>query len=140
MGYDLHPRNKNIEVVSVGGMSWPFFLQDSGAGYVLGYGQNMVAGSYVYQQGNSGSPVSNDGYSVTSFEAKAMAKCFRGFVSVQRFVNDRWKAYPEEERERMKKETYNGVRTYRGEYHEDHMVKMEQIADFMEKSQGFKIY
>jgi len=141
MSYDLTPRNKKIEEISVGAFSWPIFLQETGMGYVLGYGANKNPGSYVYQNGANGSPVSNDGYKVNSFQAKAMAAVAKGFVSVQRFVNKEWENHPgtDEEKEILKKSHFDGARTYRGTWHEDRLIQLEKIAEFMENSRGFSI-
>lgn len=90
MSYDLIPRNKNIKEKRIGAFYWPIILQKTGMGYVLGYGSSLNFGQYVYNEGNCGSPVSNDGYKVSSFEAKSMAKVARGFVSVQKFNLKQW--------------------------------------------------
>ena len=87
MGYDLRPKNKNVEEMRINAFVWPFILQDTGMGYVLGYGAGMRPGTYVYLNGNNGSPASNDGYKVTATEAKTMAKIARGYLSVKAFVN-----------------------------------------------------
>lgn len=141
MSYDLIPKNKNVNELRVGSFSWPIFLQETGAGYVLGYGQGRTMGSYVYQQGNKGSPVSNDGYKVTSTEAKMIAKILRGFVSVQRYVNKEWEAIPEADREFLQKQKVMdyGTPLYRGTWHEDRLKEMEKIAEFAEQSKGFTI-
>lgn len=135
MGYDLNPKNKKIDSLSVGAFSWPIFLQDTGMGYVLGYGAGMKSGSYVYQQGNNGSPISNDGYKVTAAQAKMMAAIARGFVSVQRFVNKEWDALPPDELKQWEQSQY-----CRKKMHEDHLVFLEKFADFAEQSGGFSIY
>lgn len=118
----------------VGAFTWPIFLQDTGMGYVLGYGAGMRPASYVYQNNNNGSPSSNDGYKVTATEAKMMARVARGYVTVQRFVNKEWDELTPEDRA-MKEQSD----VYRKKVHEDHLEKLEQIADFMEKSGGFTI-
>jgi hypothetical protein len=140
MSYDLRAKNKDVKDMSVGAFTWPIFLQDTGMGYVLGYGAGMRPGSYVYQNGNNGSPASNDGYKVTATEAKMMAKVARGYISVQRFVNKEWDELPPEDRkEKEEWEARSQHKIYRTKVHEDHLKKLEQIADFMEKSGGFTI-
>jgi hypothetical protein len=136
MGYSLVAIKKNAKIseMPVGVFTWPIFLQDTGMGYVLGYGAGMLPASYVYQNGNNGSPSSNDGYKVTATQAKMMATVARGYVSVQRFVNKQWdELEPEDRAEREKSDVY------RKKMHEDHLKKLEAIADFMEQSGGFKI-
>lgn len=84
MGYYLKPRNKKVEPIRIGAFSWPIILQITGAGYIIGYGKGKGPASYVYQTGGIGSPVSNDGYSISAFESKAMARAAWGFASVKR--------------------------------------------------------
>lgn len=139
MGYELSPKNKKIKELRVGAFMWPIILQETGMGYVLGYGAGRTPASYVYQNGNNGSPASNDGYKVTAFEAKAMAKVARGFCSVQRFVNKEWDAIPEPEKTTMLEYTSRGAKLYRGTWHEDRLKEIEAFADFAENSRGFTI-
>jgi len=140
MGYTLQPKNKKIEELNIGAFSWPIFLQETGMGYILGYGSGRAPAQYVYNSGNHGSPASNDGYIVTSFEAKAMAKCAKGFVSVQRFVNKDWEDnFTVEQYDELIKRHYNGNKTYRSKWHEDRLKDLERIAEFMEQSRGFRI-
>lgn len=139
MAYDLIPVNKKVKELSIGAFAWPIYLQETGMGYVLGYGQAMMPGTYVYNNGNKGSPVSNDGYKVSSLEAKMMAKIARGFITVQRYVNKEWEAIPEEQVESLKASQTGFGPTYRHPWHEDRLKLIEQFADFAEQSKGFKI-
>lgn len=134
MGYDLNPKNKKLESLSVGTFSWPIFLQETGMGYVLGYGTAMKPGTYVYQNGNNGSPASNDGYKVSGKEAQMMAAVARGYVSVQRYVNKEWEEIPETELANYEASPY-----YRKKMHEDHLKFLEKFADWAEQSGGFTI-
>lgn len=138
MGYDLIPINKQIKCISVGAFSWPIYLQDTGMGYVLGYGAGFKPASYVYQNRNHGSPVSNDGYKVSSAEAKMMAKVARGYISVQRFVNKEWDELPKDAAKEYE-EANARHKIYRPKVHEDHLIWLEKFAEFAEKSKGFKI-
>ena len=141
MGYDLRPRNKKIDEFSIGAFSWPIILQETGMGYVLGYGKSMCPGQYVYQSGNNGSPASNDGYKVTSDQAKCMAKIARGFLSVQLFVNEEWDKLNEEERIAHEETKFDGKCIYRPAWRNKQVLdKIEQFAEFAEKSQGFTIH
>lgn len=110
-------------------------------GYVLGYGAGFKPGSYVYQNNNNGSPVSNDGYKVSSWEAKMMARVARGYVSVQRFVNEEWEQLSEETvKEYEQANERHSFKVYRAKMHEDHLIWLEKFAEFAEKSKGFKIH
>lgn len=134
MGYDLRAKNKNVKGISIGAFSWPMFLQETGAGYVLGYGAGLKPATYVYQNGNNGSPVSNDGYKVSSFESKMMAKIFYGFVSVQEFITKQWDDHSEEEKENMKKHDF-----YNKPWAKERLEQLKTIAKFMDESSGFSI-
>lgn len=141
MGYDLVPKSKDVEEISIGAFSWPIILQETGMGYVLGYGEGRSPGQYVYIPDKRGaSPASNDGYFVTSSEAKMMAAVGRGFVSVQRFINNEWDAMPEDQRKRdLEAKLIDGRKLYKQPWHEDRLKQIEQFCDFAEKSKGFKI-
>lgn len=136
MSYDLRPKNKEVDELRIGAFSWPIILQETGIGYVLGYGAGIAPASYVYQTGNHGSPASNDGYIVTAFEARAMAKAARGFVSVQRFMRKEWDSLTEEEQ--VRKEQTKDI--YKNPWHEDRIKLVETFAEFAEKSSGFRIW
>ena len=140
MSFDLIPKNKELDSIEVGAFTWPIFLQETGMGYVLGYGAAFKPGSYVYNNGNKGSPVSNDSYRVTSSEAKAMAKVARGYVTVQRCVNKEWEQLPESQQSYYENAKSLGEQPlYRAKMHEDHLVWLEKFADWADKSKGFTI-
>lgn len=142
MGYNLIPKNKEIKSISIGAFHWPFVLQETGMGYVLGYGAGRAPGTYVYSSGNNGSPVSNDNYKVSSKEAKAMAMVGRGFLSVQKFVNKEWTDFfPDDEERKKQTETkgFNGSLLYRQEMGKKTLELIEKVVEFIEKSNGFTI-
>lgn len=143
MGYDLISKNKKakIQEMKYGIFSWPMILQETGMGYILGYGLGMRPGSYVYQpRGKGGSPVSNDGFLVSATEAKAMARCARGFISVKRFINKEWEELsPEDLASRVSCRNEDGTFLYKQKYHEDVLTKLEKFAEFAEQSGGFRI-
>lgn len=144
MSYDLKPRNKKIEEVRFGAFIWSIMLQETGMGYVLGYGANITPASYVYNTGRKGSPVSNDGYRVSSDEAKAMAKVARGYISVKRFINKQYEEASDEQKNNWKSALYYGEKRlvkklYEQEVSEDLLLKIEKFADFAENSNGFAI-
>lgn len=128
MGFDLTAK-KSKQDASFNWFAWRHILEATGAGYVLGFGY-IDAGRYVYSTGNNGSPMSNDGYKVTSFEAKCMAKCCRGWLSVQRFLL-----------EEAKRQHIEQNRPYRDDDFEDTwlMTATERFACFAENSGGFVI-
>lgn len=136
MGYELKPKNKEIDELQIGAFSWPIILEETGIGYIIGYGAGIDPRTYVYQTGNSGSPTSNDGYMVTAFEAKAMAKAARGFVSVQRFMRKEWDSLTEDDRAR--KEQFEDA--YKKPWHDSKINLVETFAEFAEKSSGFRIW
>lgn len=142
MGYTLTPKKK-IASINVGAFSWPMFLQETGAGYVIGYGAGRAPATYVYQSNNHGSPVSNDGYKVTAAEAKAMAMCMRGYISVASFINKEWEEkFPDENERKIAKETPmigSSKLLYNVPMAKERLEQLAKIAEFIENSGGFKI-
>ena len=136
MGYDLRP--KNSEAGSPSGMisTWPIILQETGAGYLFGYGPNTVKACYYVYNGKRGpgSPVSNDGFKVSASEAKTMAKLFRGYVFVQRAIRKDYERMSSRDKEINSKFNW-----YKEPPCEDFLKKVEELAEFCEKSNGFRI-
>lgn len=100
MGYDLIPKKEGV--ASKNGMifTWPVILQETGAGYLFGYGMNTFdPGRYIYDGSRpDGSPVSNDGFDVSKEDALIMARLFRGYVFVKRGLVEEWNKMPEKEK------------------------------------------
>ncbi|HAH24960.1 MAG TPA: hypothetical protein DCL77_14600 [Prolixibacteraceae bacterium] len=144
MSYDLVPANKELEEISMGAFSWPIILQETGMGYILGYGAGRTPATYVFTPAkNGGSPASNDKYKVSATQAKAMAMVARGFISVKEFINKEWQEMTEEDREFKKKfaESWKGNRPlYLPETGQRFLDEVKKFAEFAEKSKGFKIY
>lgn len=138
MGYSLIPTKKELESINVGIFSWPIYLQESGAGYVLGYGAGIRPATYVYQSGKKGSPVSNDGYYVTSRQAKTMSVVIDGYLSVQKFMRQEIDSLPEEKVKEME-ESNKMFKIYNMPIAQKHLDKLEQISKFMKNCGGFKI-
>lgn len=140
MSYDLIPKNKNVKAISVGAFSWPIILQETGMGYIIGYGEGRAPATNVYQPRKEASPTSNDGYKISSAEAKMMAAVIKGFLSVQRFINKEWQEIPEPERQKQKDTMTCGKHLYKGEWSEDRLKQIETIGEFFKKSGGFAIH
>lgn len=141
MSYDLYPINKKIKEMSIGAFMWPIMLQETGAGYVVGYGSGRSPASYVFSPDKKGaSPVSNDGYKISALEAKMMATVIRGYLSVQRFVNKEWDEMEEYRRKDLQETLSCGKYLYRQYFHEDRLKQFERFAEFAEQSKGFKIH
>jgi hypothetical protein len=136
MGYDLMPKNKDAGEPSGMIFTWPIILNETGAGYLFGYGQNTIApGTYVYNGSRGpGSPVSNDGFKVTPSEAKAMAKLFRGYVFVKRAIREEWDKKTEEQQKNILAFDEKATPPK-----EEFINKVESLAEFCEKSGGFRI-
>jgi hypothetical protein len=111
--FDLKAKNEKVPETQFSWFFWRLILEKTGAGYVLGFGfYDDDPGKYVYnEQLGSGSPMSNDGYGVTEFEAECMAACCFGYVHVRRFME------------------------------EDNVLlrEIERFAKFAERSEGFTI-
>lgn len=138
MGYDLIPKKKGVNSKSGMIFTWPVILEETGAGYLLGYGMNTFdRGRYIYNGSRpDGSPVSNDGFEVSKEDALAMAKLFRGYVFVKRELRKEWDKKPEEERVRIKSFLGNNVEPPA----EAFLQKVEALAEFCEQSEGFNIW
>lgn len=136
MGYDLMPKNKDAGSPRGMAFTWPMILNETGACYLFGYGDNTAnPGFYVYNGSRRpGSPVSNDGFKVTPSEAKAMAKLFRGYVFVKRAIREEWEKKTEEE-----KEILLSVNKRAAPPGEEFINKVEGLIDFCEQSGGFRI-
>ena len=73
-------------------------------------------------------------FKVTPSEAKAMAKLFRGYVSVKRAIREEWEKKTEEE-----KEILLSVNKRAAPPGEEFINKVEGLIDFCEQSGGFRI-
>lgn len=145
MSYDLKPRNKNIEEISIKAFIWPMMLQKTGMGYLLGYGSDIQPSRYIYLPRKKSSPVSNDGYKVSSFEAKAMSQISRGYISVKKLINKQYESMTEIEKNETLSAKYYGEKglvqnLYEHPVDEEFLKALEIFADFAEKSQGFEIH
>ncbi|MFR0993172.1 MAG: hypothetical protein ACLSGQ_00950 [Parabacteroides distasonis] len=138
MGYDLIPKKEGV--ASKNGMifTWPVILQETGAGYLFGYGMNTFdPGRYIYDGSRpDGSPVSNDGFDVSKEDALIMARLFRGYVFVKRGLVEEWNKMPE--KEKIQIQSLLGKRVTPPA--EDFLAKIEALADFCEQSEGFNIH
>lgn len=136
MGYDLIPRNKKTSPIRGNIFSWPIILNETGACYLFNYGDNSARpGTYVYDSSRGpGSPVSNDGFNVTSLEARMLAKLFRGYIFVKRAIREDWEKRTEEEKTLLL--SFNKKSRPPSE---EFIKKIESLADFCEHSGGFRI-
>lgn len=136
MGYSLMPKNKDAGCPKGMILTWPQILNETGVCYLFGYGDNTISlGTYIYDESRGpGSPVSNDGFKVTSSEAKIMAKMFRGYVFVKRAIREEWNKKTEEEKKIMMAINVGLVPPS-----EDFINKIESLIGFCEKSGGFTI-
>lgn len=137
MGYDLLPKNKDVD--SKHGMifTWPVILNETGACYLFGYGDHTFSpGKYIYDGSRKdGSPVSNDGFEVTKEEACIMARLFRGYVSVKRALREEWDQLSEAGQIKIKSMLGEKAEPPAEEF----LHKIEMLADFCEQSEGFNI-
>lgn len=135
MGYDLRPRNKKLKEIYFGISIWKKMLDETGMGYVLNYGKGIEITTYIYQAGNKGSPVSNDGYVVSAEKAKAMANVARGYIFVHGYINKLYQEMSDKDRDiRMNDKKY-----YTQPVCEYLLKNLLKFAEFAEKSSGFTI-
>lgn len=136
MGYTLRPVNRNLDSINFGAFIWPMMLEETGMGYIIGYGRGMNIGTHIYLSGNHGSPVTNDGYKVSSREAKAMAAMALGFCSVRKEVNKQWEPLDERQKEIQRNLKY----LYTQEIGDAFLEKIQKFAIFAWNSKGFRIW
>ena len=83
MSYDLTARNKNVPNIRIDAFSWTIMLQDTGMGYVLGYGAN-ISPAYIIL----GADTSNDISAITELLSQLEPKHIDSAVEVLKaFVN-----------------------------------------------------
>lgn len=139
MGFDLKPRNKELEWLTIGAFSWPWML-DAGLGLVLGTGKAIKPAEYSYIPDKKGaSPQSNDGYYVTSKQAKIMSVVAKGLVQVERFKSKQWNDLTAETQQDMR-EMNDKYKIYNLPVREDFIDKVEKFAEWSKKSGGFWIW
>lgn len=85
MGYDLIPLNNDIKTYSFNFFVWPSFMREVGIGQAIGM-KFFKDGSYSYRPQiidgrDTGDPLTNDGYVITSDQAKEMAFIARRYSS-----------------------------------------------------------
>lgn len=137
MGYDLIPKKEGADCKCGMIFTWPIILQETGAGYLFGYGMSTFEpGRYVYDGSRKdGSPVSNDGFEVIKEDAIIMARLFRGYVSVKRALREEWDKKTENEQVMIK----NVLREKAEPPAEEFLQEVENLAEFCEQSEGFNI-
>ncbi len=133
MGYDLKPRNKNIDEFCFGSFSWGWLMQ-SGVGLAIGITRGLRTFSYYYTPDKKGrDPNCNDGYYVTSKQAKLMSVLCNSIVSGERKIAIDWESIPENEKKYLEDKGSAPVR-------EDFVDKAERFAEWAKKCGGFWIY
>lgn len=138
MGYDLIANKKGVKDKRGFVFTWPIILQETGAGYLFRYGINTFdTNRYIYDGSRpDGSPVSNDGFDVSKEDALIMAKLFRGYVSVKLELREEWDKIPVEKQVMLESIYGKGAVPPSVEF----LQKIEELADFCEQSEGFKIW
>lgn len=136
MGYDLVARRKDSEDFYMGAFSFPTML-DLGVGLVINTGAGVESFRYYYipdKKGNS--PQSNDGYYVTSKQAKMMSFLVYKVVWLQRERTKEWREFSEQEQKFYSEELkLSGI-----PIREDFIDKIEKFADWAKDSGGFWIW
>jgi hypothetical protein len=155
MGYDLCPRNKELEEFHFSSFSFPLLIE--ACGYLFACVHN--GSQYCFVPGvDKRMPVgdtyprllSNDRFPVTAEEARIMARIARNFVAIQRTLPDENK--PDDARSKMewRKEDLlaalnkgmfgaAAAEPWPVKIREDWTNKFEEFADWADKSGGFTI-
>lgn len=139
MSYDLVPRNKELEPLYFGAFSWSWMLR-AGVGLVIGTGDSIVPASYRYMPDKRGrDPNSNDGFHVTSKQAKLMAEVAKGLLSVEYGKHKEYEEASAAERERWDAPGSLGTGLYHLPVRKDFLEKVERFVEWAPKSGGFWI-
>lgn len=140
MGYDLKPRNKELESFHFGAFSWSWML-DAGVGLVISTGRS-ADGGYSYAPDKRGaSPRSCDGYYVTAEEANALGHAATGLASVETFIAEQWAALSDDERAKWEAANVEYRRElYRKPVRADFIKRAEEFGQWALRSHGFWIH
>lgn len=116
MGYELAPHNKGIDEFHFGAFSYPILIEACGAYFTCiqeGAHWEFVPGLDERMPKGDTYPrlLSNDGFPVKSHEAKVMARCARNYAAIKK-----------------------------SQMREDFIQKLEDFADWAEKSGGFTVW
>ena len=154
MGYDLSPVNKDVDSFHFGAFSWGPLLD--ACGYLFPCVRNggeryCVWGVDARMPEGDDYPrlLSNDGFLVTSEEAKVMARCARNFVAVQRSLPDAHRgsgttstqvAFERKDVEELLIRAMSGATPgpWPVKIRDDFTEKYEKFADWAEQSGGFE--
>lgn len=135
MSYWMRSLKKGANDLDLGAFSWPHILNETGACYLLNYGENSISpDTYYYQNGNNGSPVSNDGYKVTASEAKSIGRLLKGYVFIKTCIREQWEKMNEVDRQRVLEYSKNAEPPST-----EYIEKVDKVADFCLQSGGFRI-
>lgn len=137
MSYTLRPLNNELDDFDFGSFSWTLFLEEC-CGTLFPFIQN--GGNYYYisdldkRLGNEYPEIiSNDGFKVTSNEAKIMSRMARNYVAIQRSLDE---TYFHKD---ISFNTPDYLKPWPRKIREDFVDKYEKFAEWAEKSKGFKI-
>jgi hypothetical protein len=140
MGMDLIARNRRTGDLHLFHSVWSKILEETGCGYLLGYGKSFTPGYYVYDS-DRGSPVSNDGMKISASDAAIMSRLCEGYVFVKTFLQEEWDKLSDKEKE-YTKGFFNITKdpNYPNLETDEFLEKVKQFSDFAKRSGGFKIY
>lgn len=137
MGFDLRPRNKNVDTFHMGAFSYGWMM-DSPVGWVVGYSKGISPASYIsYAREDDCDLMQNDGGHVSAKEAKEMAKMARLLAENQERLHNHFDKQ-DEVTQKMYQENKGGY--YNLPVRKDFIQKVKDFADFAEKSGGFRVY
>lgn len=154
MGYDLKPKNADIEWFPFGAFSWPVLVE--ACGYLFpaiskGAKWYCVSGADPRMPEGDDYPsiLSNDGMEITAEEARIMARMARNYVAVQRSLPEenrdpglRGKA--EFNKEDVEAAVLRGMHEYEwpwpSKIRDDFTDRLEEFADWAEQPEGFEIH
>lgn len=141
MGADLYALRDDVSPFHMGAFSWSWML-NAGVGLPIGCGPSE-AGSFVYTprdaDDHDSCPHYNDGFPVSSDEARAMALCAWGLTVVERYKRQAWEARSEQERARIEDLRYSDPARAVVPVRADFVDKAEAFAWWAWASGGFRV-
>ena len=128
MGYDLRANNKKLDDFHFGAFSFPLLLEKCGHLFPTHHGNGYGMCSWIFSEKTKDKrykrvkyppELCNDGFKVSSFEAKVMSICATNFCDIQESLTEEHKDF----------------------YVRDDFIKLfRKFAEWSKISNGFRIY
>jgi hypothetical protein len=140
MGMDFIAINREVSDFHLFSSVWCELLEETGCGYLLGYGKHFKPAYYVYDR-DWGSPISNDGMEISARDAEIMSRLCDGYIFAKTFLREDWDKLSGVEKKYME-EFLNVGKDPNFPYvaAAEFLEKVRQFSDFAKQSGGFEIW